>query len=103
MPERRETGGDRTMRLSSAWPWSRFGAVTILILLSLQGMPGAGTSGNIDLPGYVGVPVRYGGFNKMLMNATINGHKVTLVIDSGAYVSVLDAARASALGVKPTA
>lgn len=53
------------------------------------------------LPGYVAVPIYYSSWNKMLMNAVVNGKKTRFIIDTGAGVSVLDAFRARALGVRP--
>ena len=45
-----------------------------------------------SLPGYVAVPVRYNSWNKMLMEAVVNGHRARLVVDTGAGYSVLEAA-----------
>jgi len=54
-----------------------------------------------SLPGYTAVPVRYISWNKMLMEAVVNGHRARLVVDTGAGYSVLDAGRARSLGVSP--
>jgi predicted aspartyl protease len=54
----------------------------------------------LHFPGFEGVPVRYGA-NKMLMRAAINGHAATLIIDTGASHSVLEAKRAAPLEVTP--
>ena len=54
-----------------------------------------------SLPGYVAVPVRYDSWNKMLMEAVVNGHRARLVVDTGAGYSVLEAGRARSLGVSP--
>jgi predicted aspartyl protease len=53
------------------------------------------------LPGYSSVPVRYSHWNKMLMEAVVNGHRARFVVDTGAGYSILDADRARALGVSP--
>lgn len=60
----------------------------------------AAETDSAHLPGFEGVPVRYGA-NKMLMRATINGHASTLIVDTGASHSILDARRAAPLGVRP--
>src|SRR5205085_8155542 len=54
-----------------------------------------------SLPGYTAVSVRYDSWNKMLMEAVVNGHRARLVVDTGAGYSVLDAGRARSLGVSP--
>jgi predicted aspartyl protease len=53
------------------------------------------------LPGYVAVPVYYSHWNKMLMEAVVNGHRTRFVVDTGAGYSILDADRAHSLGVSP--
>ena len=52
-------------------------------------------------PGYIAVPVHYSHWNKMLMEAVVNGHRARFVVDTGAGYSILDAGRARALGVSP--
>ena len=52
-------------------------------------------------PGYVAVPVRYSHWNKMLMDASVNGHRARFIVDTGAGYSILDAGRARSLGVSP--
>ena len=54
-----------------------------------------------SLPGYVAVPVHYSHWNKMLMEAVVNGHRARFVVDTGAGYSILDAGRARSLGVSP--
>lgn len=67
--------------------------------------PGVGlAAGNpppLHLAGYEAVPIRYGGLNKMIMQATVNGHRATLIVDTGATLSVFDAARARQFGIVP--
>jgi predicted aspartyl protease len=53
------------------------------------------------LPGYVAVPIHYSHWNKMLMEAVVNGRQARFVVDTGAGYSILDAGRARALGVSP--
>src|ERR1051326_3584924 len=53
------------------------------------------------LPGYSSVPVHYSEWNKMLMEAIVNGHRARFVVDTGAGYSILDAVRARAFGVSP--
>src|SRR5207248_1816121 len=54
-----------------------------------------------SLPGYVAVPVHYSHWNKMLMEAVVNGHRARFVVDTGAGYSILDAGRAHSFGVSP--
>jgi predicted aspartyl protease len=54
-----------------------------------------------SLPGYVAVPVHYSHWNKMLMDAVVNGRRARFVVDTGAGYSILDAGRAHSLGVSP--
>lgn len=54
-----------------------------------------------SLPGYAAVPVRYSDWNKMLMDAVVNGHRARFIVDTGAGYSILDADRARAFGVSP--
>jgi predicted aspartyl protease len=52
-------------------------------------------------PGYVAVPVHYSHWNKMLMEAVVNGHRARFFVDTGAGYSILDAGRAHSLDVSP--
>jgi len=54
-----------------------------------------------SVPGYVAVPVHYSHWNKMMMEAVVNGHRARFVVDTGAGYSILDAGRAHSLGVSP--
>ena len=54
-----------------------------------------------SLPGYVAVPVHYSQWNKMVMEAVVNGHRAQFFVDTGAGYSILDAGRAHSLGVSP--
>ena len=54
-----------------------------------------------SLPGYVAVPVHYSHWNKMVMEAVVNGHRARFFVDTGAGYSILDAGRADSLGVSP--
>jgi predicted aspartyl protease len=53
-----------------------------------------------SIRGYAAVPVYYG-WNKMLLDAAVNGKKARFAIDTGASFSVFDEDRARAFGVKP--
>ncbi len=52
-----------------------------------------------SLPGYEGVPVYYNSLNRMLLDASVNGHRARFIVDTGANISVLEVRRARALGV----
>ena len=54
-----------------------------------------------SLPGYVAVPVHYSSWNKMVMEAVVNGHRARFFIDTGAGYSILDSGRAHSLDVSP--
>jgi len=54
-----------------------------------------------SLPGYTAVPVHYSHWNKMVMDAVVNGHRTRFFVDTGAGYSILDAGRAHSLGVSP--
>jgi predicted aspartyl protease len=54
-----------------------------------------------SLPGYVAVPVHYSHWNKMVMEAVVNGQRARFFVDTGAGYSILDAGRARSLGVSP--
>jgi len=54
-----------------------------------------------SLPGYVAVPIHYSHWNKMMMEAVVNGHRARFFVDTGAGYSILDAGRAHSLGVSP--
>ena len=54
-----------------------------------------------SLPGYIAVPVHYSHWNKMVMDAVVNGHRARFFVDTGAGYSILDAGRAHSLGVSP--
>ena len=54
-----------------------------------------------SLPGYTAVPVHYSRWNKMVMDAVVNGHRVRFFVDTGAGYSILDAGRAHSVGVSP--
>jgi hypothetical protein len=60
---------------------------------------GANEPVHTPLKGFVAVPFQYGPMNKMVMQATINGHAATFMIDTGASVSVLEHRRAQGFGV----
>jgi predicted aspartyl protease len=74
---------------------------TATFLLTNHVLPAKQRATLPSLPGYVAVPVRYNPWNKMLMEAVVNGHRARLVVDTGAGYSVLDAGRARSLGVSP--
>jgi len=54
-----------------------------------------------SLPGYIAVPVHYSHWNKMMMEAVVNGQRARFFVDTGAGYSILDAGRARSLGVSP--
>jgi predicted aspartyl protease len=54
-----------------------------------------------SLPGYIAVPVHYSHWNKMVMEAVVNGQRARFFVDTGAGYSILDAGRARSLGVSP--
>ena len=74
---------------------------TATFLLTNHVLPAKERATIPSLPGYVAVPVRYNSWNKMLMEAVVNGHRARLVVDTGAGYSVLEAGRAHSLGVSP--
>ena len=74
---------------------------TATFLLTNRVLPAKERATIPSLPGYTAVPVRYDSWNKMLMEAVVNGHRARLVVDTGAGYSVLDAGRARSLGVSP--
>ena len=73
-----------------------------IFLLGVHALPAKEISARLpSLRGYSSVPVRYSEWNKMLMDATVNGHRARFVVDTGAGYSILDADRARKLGVSP--
>jgi predicted aspartyl protease len=56
----------------------------------------------MQLAGYKVVPVHYGPLNKMIVTVNINGHPASLIVDTGANQTILDADAAQLFEVRPS-
>jgi predicted aspartyl protease len=89
---------------ATRWPRFRsFAIISGLVLALMPSIRAANDTSPMQLHGYEAVPVRYGPTNKMVMRASLNNRAATLIIDTGAGRTILDAKRAEAFGVRSMA
>jgi predicted aspartyl protease len=75
----------------------------VVIAMGLSNTLAVSTKGKLKrLAGYKPVPVHYGPLNKMIVAVNINGHPASLIVDTGANQTILDADAAQLFDVRPS-